>query len=107
MSDPIKHEYKPFTTRDGSTACSLCYCPKEHDVHNLLIPKGTRIVFLRTIEEPADDYHPGALYAVKGDHGVVTGHGCREGHWVKWDKWPHAFGAELGVDFEPIQGGGA
>lgn len=69
-----------------------------------LLPVGTRIVFLKTLESGPDDYSPGNLYANKGDGGVVTGHGTREGHWVKWDKWPHAFGAELGTEFVAVEG---
>lgn len=27
------HEYRPFTTRDGSIACSQCYAPSDHPCH--------------------------------------------------------------------------
>lgn len=65
------------------------------------LPVGTRIKFLRTLEEGPDEESPGRLYAEAGQGGVVTGHGCKEGHWVKWDRWPHAaFGAKLGEDFK-------
>lgn len=73
------------------------------------IPIGTRIRFLKTLEDGSDEYSPGSLYAVGGDLGEVTGppKGCREtpreGHWVKWDKWPNSFGAKLGEDFEVYQ----
>jgi hypothetical protein len=64
-------------------------------------PIGTRIRFLKTLTCPPTSEHPGFHYATKGDSGHVTGHDCREGHWVKWEGWTHAaFGAELGVDFE-------
>jgi hypothetical protein len=63
------------------------------------LPIGTRIVFLKDLTEGPSDEHPGRHYASKGDGGVVTGHDCREGHWVKWDKWPAPFGAELGTEF--------
>lgn len=29
-----RHLYKPFTTRDGSQACSQCDAPKEHECHS-------------------------------------------------------------------------
>jgi hypothetical protein len=61
---------------------------------------GTRIVFIKTLTSPPDEDGPGNLYARKGELGIVTGHGCREGHWVKWDKWEAPFGAVLGKDFE-------
>jgi hypothetical protein len=64
------------------------------------LPIGTRIKFIKTLESGPDEFSPGNLYAVKGDGGTVTGHGTREGYWVKWDKWPKAaFGAELGTEF--------
>lgn len=63
---------------------------------------GTRIRFLKTLTSGPDEFSPGNLYARKGDGGVVAGHGTPEGHWVKWDGWPHAFGAELGTEFEPV-----
>lgn len=64
------------------------------------LPVGTRIRFLKELSSGPDEYSPGNLYARKGEGGVVTGHGCWEGHWVKWDKWKHPFGAVCGVDFE-------
>lgn len=65
-----------------------------------LLPVGTRIRFLKTLESGPDEFSPGNLYAEKGDMGVVTGHGCSEGHWVKWDKHEHPFGAVYGSEFE-------
>ncbi len=64
------------------------------------LPVGARIRFLKTLTSGPDDYSPGNLYARKGDGGEVTGHGCKEGHWVKWDDWDAPFGAELGIEFE-------
>lgn len=58
-----------------------------------MIPIGTRIQFVKTLDSGPDDYSPGDLYAVKGDLGRITGHGTREGYWVTWDEWPAAFGA--------------
>lgn len=64
------------------------------------LPIGTRIIFTRELSDGPDEFSPGNLYAEKGDGGEITGHGCREGYWVKWDKWMHPFGAELGKDFK-------
>ncbi len=67
------------------------------------VPVGTRIVFLKTLEDGPNEDGPGNHYATKGDGGEVTGHECSEGHWVKWDHWPIAFGAKLGIDFEIVE----
>ena len=64
-----------------------------------LLPKGTRIKFVKSLYGEATSDSPACVYAEKGDGGVVTGHGTPEGHWVKWDKWPHAFGATYGTEF--------
>ena len=64
-----------------------------------LLPVGTRIRFVKTLTSGPDEDGPGNLYARRGEGGVVTGHGTPEGHWVKWDGWPHAFGAEHGEEF--------
>jgi hypothetical protein len=64
-----------------------------------LLPIGTRIVFTKSLFAPPCEDHPSLIYARKGDGGCVTGHGCKEGHWVKWDKWDAPFGAELGTEF--------
>lgn len=70
---------------------------------------GTRIRFLKTLDAPANEESPAVVYAEKGDTGEVVenpnvpgGGPPREGHWVKWDRWPHPFGAVLGEEFEPI-----
>lgn len=57
------------------------------------LPVGTRIRFTRTLSEGPSEEHPGRLYATKGEMGWVTGHGAREGYWVKTDSWPAWFGA--------------
>ena len=67
---------------------------------SIKIPIGTKITFLRTLEDGPDEDGPGNHYATEGDAGEVTGHDCPEGHWVKWEYWPHAFGAKLGIDFQ-------
>ncbi len=64
-----------------------------------LLPVGARIRFIKSIYGDATGDYPACVYAEKGDGGVVTGHDTPEGHWVKWDKWPLAFGAEYGFDF--------
>ena len=74
--------------------------PQAASVHPVvMLPVGTRIVFIKSIYGDADDFQPAHIYAEKGSGGVITGHGTPEGYWVKWDSWPHAFGAEHGVDF--------
>ena len=63
------------------------------------LPIGTRIKFIKSLYGSATGESPACVYAEKGDGGEVTGHGCWEGHWVKWDKWDAPFGAKLGEDF--------
>jgi hypothetical protein len=65
------------------------------------LPVGTRIRFTKTLESGPDDHGPGNLYARKGDTGEVLGHDCKEGHWVKTDNWPAAFGAST-TEFEVL-----
>lgn len=65
----------------------------------VILPVGTRIKFLKTLSSGPDEFSPGNLYAEKDDFGEVTGHGCAEGHWVKWDKWDAPFGATYGTEF--------
>lgn len=72
-------------------------------MEKIALPIGTRIKFLKDLTEGANGEHPALLFAKKGDGGEVIGHGCREGHWVKWDKWPEKFGAELGTDFIEVK----
>jgi hypothetical protein len=65
------------------------------------LPIGTRIRFTQTLECDANEDHPAFTYAIKGDLGEITGHGCREGYWVKWEHWPTPFGASR-EEFEPL-----
>jgi hypothetical protein len=65
----------------------------------VILPIGTRIRFVKELSSGPDEFSPGNLYAEKDDFGEVTGHGCTEGHWVKWDKWKAPFGATYGTDF--------
>lgn len=58
-----------------------------------LLPIGTRIQFTQTLEAMANEDHPAIVYATKGELGYITGHGTREGYWVKRDNWPNPFGA--------------
>lgn len=60
---------------------------------NNLLAIGTRIIFTKTLTKPACEDSPACIYARKGDGGEIVSHGCREGYWVKWDAWPHKFGA--------------
>ena len=65
---------------------------------------GTRIRFRKLLDAPANEDHPEIIYAVKGEMGTITGHGTREGYWVKSDAWASAsFGASLD-DFELADG---
>ncbi len=64
-----------------------------------LLPVGTRIKFIKSLYSGPTGDCPAFVYAEKGDGGVITGHGTPEGYWVKWDKWPHAFGASHGTEF--------
>lgn len=64
------------------------------------LPIGTRIVFLKDLTCGPTGDHPAFFFARKGEGGVVTGHNNFEGHMVKWDGWPAAFGAELGTEFK-------
>jgi hypothetical protein len=65
-----------------------------------LLPIGTRIVFLKTLDQGPNEDSPAIVFAEKGDGGCVTGHGCKERYWVKWDKWQAPFGAIHGTEFE-------
>ena len=71
------------------------------------LPVGTRIRFLRELSQGPTGETPPFLFAPKDGLGTVVEdkYGCWEGHMVKWDGWPKAgFGAQLGVDFEHIDG---
>jgi hypothetical protein len=66
------------------------------------LPVGTKIIFIKELSSGPDDFSPGNLYAPEGATGVVTGHGCYEGHWVKWDDWEAPFGAVCGIEFKEL-----
>jgi hypothetical protein len=63
------------------------------------LPVGTRVRFIKELGADATGDHPALLYAEVGERGVVTGHDCKEGHWVRADNTASAFGAELGIEF--------
>lgn len=67
-----------------------------------MIATGTRIRFLRTLEDGPNEDRPGYVYARRGELGKVTGHGTPEGYWVKTDSWPNAFGASAD-EFEIVK----
>lgn len=73
--------------------------PPEIAPSSLFLPVNTKIRFIKELSSGPDEFSPGNLYAREGSFGVVTGHGCVEGHWVKWDKWDAPFGAICGVEF--------
>lgn len=58
-----------------------------------MLPVGTRIRFTKELTASACEDHPNLLYARAGELGEITGHGCREGYWVKTDDWQTPFGA--------------
>lgn len=58
-----------------------------------MLPVGTPVRFTKDLTALACDDHPALLYARVGEIGEITGHGCREGYWVKTDNWPTPFGA--------------
>jgi hypothetical protein len=73
---------------------------------------GTRIRFLKTLEEGPGESSPGRQYAARGELGTITGHGTREGYWAKADSWPTPFGAsddefEVIAQNTKLSGGGA
>lgn len=66
------------------------------------LPIGTRIRFIKTLEEGPTDEHPGRTYAVEGGLGTITGHGTKEGYWVKWDGWTSAAFGASDTEFRPL-----
>lgn len=66
-------------------------------------PFGARIRFKKDIECGPTSEHPAYTYARGGDLGYITGHGTREGYWVKWDRWPDSFGCHED-EFDVIDG---
>lgn len=69
-----------------------------------LLPIGTRIRFTKTLTEPANEDHPGIVFAKEGDLGRITGHGTLEGYWATWDHWKAAFGVSP-EEFEVVAHG--
>ena len=72
---------------------------KDTPVEETKLPIGTRIRFIRTLDEGPTSDRPATLFASKGEKGEVTGHNEWEGYWVKTDTWPNPFGAVLGKEF--------
>ena len=62
---------------------------------------GTRIRFVKTLDEGPDDYAPSRLFATKGDLGEITGHSACECYLVKTDQWDALFNA-LRDEFEVV-----
>ena len=67
-----------------------------------MLPIGTRIRFTQRLDAGPSEDHPAILYAARGATGEITGHGTKEGYWVKTDDWPHPFGAAE-TEFEVIK----
>ncbi len=80
--------------RDGVTALRLLGRNPRVTDHSI------RAVCERESKAMAAEQSCDEIPLCDGERGEVTGHGCREGHWVKVDKWPTPFGAKLGEDFE-------
>jgi hypothetical protein len=76
-----------------------CPEPQPEGAKLALLEIGARVRFLKPLTAPANEDHPAIIYADTGELGVVTGHGCKEGHWVKPDHAP-PFGAIFGEEFE-------
>ena len=79
MSATMTSESSP--TRAALIRCTDLFCV------------GTRIRFLKTLEEGPSEDSPARQYAARGELGTISGHGTREGYWVKTDSWPTPFGA--------------
>lgn len=67
-----------------------------------LLPVGTRIRFVKDLDEGPNEEHPAITYALRGELGEITGHGTKEGYWVKRDSWPAPFGASAD-EFEVVK----
>lgn len=74
-------------------------------VEQKLLPVGTRVQFIETLESgpDIDGFSPGNLYATKGQFGHITGHGTKEGYWVTADGWDAPFGASHGTEFIAVE----
>ena len=65
---------------------------------------GARIVFSRSIYEPACGDHPEFILCRKGEQGTVTGPQTSCGYLVRWDAWPSADFRCLRTEFEVLHG---
>jgi len=68
---------------------------------NDLLCVGTRIKFNKYLGDGVSEDCPAITYANKDDEGEITGHGCKEGYWVKRDVWKSPFGCER-KDFDVL-----
>lgn len=62
-------------------------------------PIGTKIKFIKTLTEGANDEHPGCLFATDGETGIIVSHNASEGYMVKTDSYDAPFGASYGDEF--------
>lgn len=60
-----------------------------------LLAVGTRIRFIKMLDDGPNEERPAVVYAEMGETGEITGHGTPEGYWVKTDRCPHSFGASI------------
>jgi hypothetical protein len=65
---------------------------------------GTRIRFIKTLTEDANEDRPPCVFAHKGDLGtIVEGqYKCKEGQWATVDSWPNPFGVNID-EFEILE----
>lgn len=66
------------------------------------LPIGTRIRFAKRLDCGPTEDHPGFLFAERGELGEITGHGTKEGYWVKANHCPAPFGASAD-EFEVVK----
>jgi len=64
---------------------------------------GTRIKFLKALEEGNTEESPACIFAEKGDTGKIVSYTRMDTYLVAWDKWPNPFYAKSGSDFEVIE----
>jgi len=62
---------------------------------------GSRIRFTHTLTEPPCEDHPGRLFAMKGETGMVIKADGPQGFIVKSDNWPNEFWASR-EEIEPV-----
>lgn len=104
---PENTKQNPHTSVGGSipSRATSSHEEESRDTPGQTLPIGTRVRFLKTLDEGPCDEHPGRLYARAGEFGTVVqgDFPCAEGHWVLWDGWKKSpFGAKLGEDFEGV-----